>query len=617
MEYPYFEKKENRNTHCVVTPQTLQVCGKIHSHRFFWSPLVYRCCRYFSVRHLTVVAGFGIGGPRGSVVRSSTTNISRSSSRCNIVGSGNSRRTSSIVADSSWKYRSMKFSSTDCCIRTSSSRDTVYISNGGVNNNSVGGNSSSSKSTAVTETRTIKGGSKRTIVSRNSTTIRTLATRRNSMSDKACSINARGHKTISEPPDIAGQDNFYAVSMEDHGRVMKIYMPSSSAKEEILPKTIDEQGPHRTTGVSCDGSSSPSSTITTTHKRITNIGADHAASTVTVTSFCENQNLHFPETVVQYQKQLRKMQAAARASAPLHNLQLHILHSDEDIVVVNKPSGVLTVPGIHSNPSILTLLYEKFQNELEPGMKREHMIVHRLDMDTSGIVIFAKTRAAMSNLQSFFRDKKVSKCYEALLCGHIHPDILKGNINLPLQKDHEFPPFMRVATPESERAAKEVVKDLNHAGWKKIIKKNPKPSETIFHVIDREFITMNDASKSRNGEICSDQEGQSHEPYPVTRVRLIPVTGRTHQLRVHCAAIGHPILGDPAYGIFGEASPNGGFAEDVVERLVPSRASLELQLALDKYVKQQGLCMCLHARELMLKHPRSGEDMSFVHPPDF
>ena len=99
-----------------------------------------------------------------------------------------------------------------------------------------------------------------------------------------------------------------------------------------------------------------------------------------------------PDSVLQFQRQLRKTQAAKRASTPLLRSQLQILYNDVSIVVVNKPSGVLTVPGVNSNPSMLTLLHNEFKNELDPKMKRDHMIIHRLDMDTSGIVIYAKSK---------------------------------------------------------------------------------------------------------------------------------------------------------------------------------------------------------------------------------
>lgn len=87
-----------------------------------------------------------------------------------------------------------------------------------------------------------------------------------------------------------------------------------------------------------------------------------------------------PETVLQYERQLRKIQAAKRASSPLVKSQVHIEHNDKNIVVANKPSGVLTVPGINSNPSLLSFLHQEYNSEIEDNMLMEHMIIHRLDM---------------------------------------------------------------------------------------------------------------------------------------------------------------------------------------------------------------------------------------------
>ena len=185
------------------------------------------------------------------------------------------------------------------------------------------------------------------------------------------------------------------------------------------------------------------------------------------------------------------------------------------------------------------------------------------------------------------------------------------------QRDHRFPPFMRVATPRSEREAQEVVKDLKRAGWKKIVKKKPKPSQTLFEVIAREYRCCDDETSEDGTRGQDDASSKKDCRYPVTRLRLALKTGRTHQLRVHCASIGHPIFGDPAYGIYGEASANGGFEEAIMDELVSSRASIELQLVLNQYVKDKGQLMCLHARELRVLHPETGKPIVFEQPPAF
>ena len=109
-----------------------------------------------------------------------------------------------------------------------------------------------------------------------------------------------------------------------------------------------------------------------------------------------------PDSVLQYERQMRKIRAADRASKTNVNPEdhLHIIYQDIDIVVTNKPSGILCVPGVNKNRSLLDLVFEMNNNGDEDGEERtsedklakDSMIVHRLDMDTSGIVIFARKR---------------------------------------------------------------------------------------------------------------------------------------------------------------------------------------------------------------------------------
>jgi tRNA pseudouridine32 synthase/23S rRNA pseudouridine746 synthase len=299
-----------------------------------------------------------------------------------------------------------------------------------------------------------------------------------------------------------------------------------------------------------------------------------------------------PETVLQYERQMRKIKAADRAGAPVSAEEhLRVIHDDEHVVVADKPSGVLCVPGVNNNPSLLTVVYEKYGCE---SNVMDSMIVHRLDMDTSGLVVFAKTNAALKAMHETFRERQVSKSYETLLCGHLPYD--SGIIDLPLQRDHRHPPFMRVSTPQSEDEAAQAVKELKSHGWKKLVMKRPKQSQTNFRVLSREMY------------------GQK---YPVTRVKYTPITGRTHQLRVHSAAIGFPIVADPCYGIYGEAHANGGFTEDVLSQASPERASIDLQIQLNEAIQAEGKCMCLHAKELSFAHPVMGKEMTLVAPTPF
>jgi len=306
----------------------------------------------------------------------------------------------------------------------------------------------------------------------------------------------------------------------------------------------------------------------------------------------EKQDDVIPETVLQYERQMRKRRAAEKAASSVTKEQhLHVIYKDEYIVVTDKPSGILCVPGINHNPSLLTLVYETYEPE---NLSPAQMIVHRLDMDTSGVVVFGRTQQAVSGLQKAFRERETSKSYQALVCGHVTAD--HGIIDLPLQRDHERPPFMRVSTASSEQAAAQAVHDLQHYGYKKLIRKRPKPSQTEWSVVKREYLDGNTS-------------------LPVTRLSLTPITGRTHQLRVHCAALGHAIVGDAAYGIYGESSANGGFSETIMDQIAPDRASIALQKQINTvYGEKQ---MCLHAHRLSLKHPTSGDEITWEAPVPF
>jgi 23S rRNA-/tRNA-specific pseudouridylate synthase len=99
--------------------------------------------------------------------------------------------------------------------------------------------------------------------------------------------------------------------------------------------------------------------------------------------------------------------------------------------------------------------------------------------------------------------------------------------------------------------------------------------------------------------------------HPVTRVELIPITKWMHQLCVHCAAMGHPILGDPAYGLYSKAHPNSGFVDYDMSVLLPTCGLFELCKAIEDAVWDNGRTMCLHARQLTLKHPMTNETVTF------
>ncbi|MCD7851630.1 MAG: pseudouridine synthase [Parabacteroides sp.] len=173
--------------------------------------------------------------------------------------------------------------------------------------------------------------------------------------------------------------------------------------------------------------------------------------------------------------------------------QLDILYEDEWLLVVNKPAGMLSVPGKLDVDSVYQRVRRIYPSATGP------MIVHRLDMATSGLLLIAKTKEVHQNLQAQFKNRTVRKCYVALLDGLVKQP--KGTIALPLRPDPEDRP-------------RQVVDEVNG-----------KPAVTLFEVL-----------------AC-----ETHR----SRVLFFPQTGRTHQLRVHAAhplGLDAPIVGDELYG---------------------------------------------------------------------
>jgi len=331
-----------------------------------------------------------------------------------------------------------------------------------------------------------------------------------------------------------------------------------------------------------------------------------------------------PESVLVYERQHRKAQHAKKAGRILDPSELKVVYVDDCMVVVDKPPGVLTVPGVHHRFSLVNLVHAAYGH---PDDDPATLIVHRLDMDTSGLVVFGRTPEAASKLQAAFRDRQVEKEYECLVMGHF-PDFNNGDndnttltIDLPLQKDHEHPPFMRVATPRSEHAARRAVHDLQQHGWKKLVAKKAKPSQTVVaRVLERGYWNR------------KDDDDDDDDRLPFTRLRLIPLTGRTHQLRVHCAALGFPMIGDPTYSLYGEAAPVGGLAtvpmlreqqqqqqqdSSTMEPEIIPRCSMQVQKAWTTHHPPNEQPMCLHAALLALPHPVTGEPMEWEVPPNF
>lgn len=272
--------------------------------------------------------------------------------------------------------------------------------------------------------------------------------------------------------------------------------------------------------------------------------------------------------------QLSKMKERDSNSKSLAKEDLKVIYEDEHIVVVDKPAGVLCVPSQANDPSLSEAVFQAFGNE---SNRADKMVVHRLGMDTSGLIAFARTDEALRQMNTLFRTRKVSRKYEALVCGTIEDE--EGVINLPLMRDYEFPPFMRVSTDDHQKA----LIGLSADDVGKQLLENPKESLTKYEVVGKEELDGN----------------------AVTRVTLTSISGRTHQLNVHCAALGHPIVGDKTYGINGEAAPKGGLEECTSA----SGASDELQETIA--VSASSNQMCVHAKTLSFEHPITREKLSF------
>ncbi len=198
---------------------------------------------------------------------------------------------------------------------------------------------------------------------------------------------------------------------------------------------------------------------------------------------------------------------------------LVILHHDHELLLVDKPAGLLSVPGkgAHLADCLLARVQAVFP---------EALLVHRLDRDTSGVMVFAMTRHAQRHLGLQFEKRQARKTYIARVWGHVEKR--EGLVDLPLIVDWPNRPKQMV---DHERG---------------------KPAQTRWRVLRYED--------------------------KATRMRLFPKTGRSHQLRVHMQAIGHPILGDPFYA--------HAKARDAAR-------------------------LMLHAESLRLRHPDGGKGMTF------
>ena len=202
---------------------------------------------------------------------------------------------------------------------------------------------------------------------------------------------------------------------------------------------------------------------------------------------------HKCEPILKFMMQGLEVEPNPLLVSKVETEQLETIYEDEYLLVVNKPSGMLSVPGKTNQVSVASLMTERYPEATGP------LVVHRLDMDTSGLLLIAKTKEVHACLQEQFEKQEIRKRYIALLSGK--PDVASaGFIRLPLCPDYENRPLQKV--------------DYEHG----------KPAITRYELL----------------------EDTAH-----TRIAFYPATGRTHQLRVHAAhpeGLNTPIMGDPLYG---------------------------------------------------------------------
>jgi tRNA pseudouridine32 synthase/23S rRNA pseudouridine746 synthase len=202
---------------------------------------------------------------------------------------------------------------------------------------------------------------------------------------------------------------------------------------------------------------------------------------------------------------------------PVCHEQLLVLHQDKDLLVIVKPAFLLSVPGrgVENSDCVISRLKRDYH---------EIHLIHRLDLDTSGVMAFARTQPAQAAISRAFQERRVFKQYDAIVQGVVESD--EGSIDFPLAPDWQNRPRQKVCYEKGKSA-------LTHY---KVIRRDP----------------------------------QRH----CTHLQLTPITGRSHQLRIHCRELGHPIIGCDLY------APDDICARS--ERLL------------------------LHARSLAFNHPRIG-----------
>ncbi len=221
--------------------------------------------------------------------------------------------------------------------------------------------------------------------------------------------------------------------------------------------------------------------------------------------------------------------------------QLEVLYHDADIVVVNKPSGLLSIPDRYDAtlPSVKTLVRERFGSSYP---------VHRLDRETSGVLIVALNPDSHRALNTQFEQHTVRKTYMAIVAGIVDRDTI--NIDIPIMPDPRRKGLMKPSARGKE-------------------------AHTVMRVVEKFRLA--------------------------TLVECDLITGRQHQIRVHCSAIGHPLLVDADYGT------SKAFMLSSIKRKFNLAKGQDERPIIDR--------LTLHAAKLTFVHPTTGEEMSFSAEP--
>lgn len=228
--------------------------------------------------------------------------------------------------------------------------------------------------------------------------------------------------------------------------------------------------------------------------------------------------------------------------APVCHESISIVFEDEHILVINKPSGLLSLSG--KNPLNKDSVHYRLVQHYPAAT-----MVHRLDFGTSGLMVLALTKSVNGHLTRQFQDRTVNKTYTAIVRGHLADE--EGSIDIPIIKDSENFPYQKVCYTMGKTA-------LSH-----------------YQVIER-----------------------LHHPC-ATRVLFTPHTGRTHQLRIHSQAIGHPILGCDLYGDDGEPYP------------IDTTENCESHDNENCHSVTMAERLLLHATTLVFDHPVTSERLRF------